>query len=343
MHVLVTGGAGYIGSHATLRLLEDGHRVTVFDNLDRGHQATVKILQEFGGERYRFVRADLLDAGAMRGALAGVDAVMHFAALAHVGESVVDPFRYWTVNLGGTLSLLSAMRDAGTPRLVFSSTCATYGEPPPERIPIAEDCPQAPVNPYGASKLACERLIRDVAEAHRRNGLPFGFALLRYFNVCGCDPAARLGEDHDPETHLIPICLEVALGQRKELTVFGEDWDTPDGTCIRDYVHVTDLVDAHVRVLEKLTPGAELVYNVGTGQGASVREVLSACRRVTGRPVAERRGDRRPGDPPALVNSPAKIRRELGWTAARASLDVMIGDSWRWRKDHPHGYGGSRR
>ncbi|MDZ4831913.1 MAG: UDP-glucose 4-epimerase GalE [Phycisphaerae bacterium] len=338
MHVLVTGGAGFIGSHASLRLLDDGHQVTVVDNLFRGHQAAVDILANVGGSRCRFIRADLGDTNALTAALRGVDAVMHFAALTYVGESVEKPLDYWRGNLAGTLSLLEAMSAAQVTRMVLSSTCATYGEPPPERVPIDETCPQMPVNPYGRSKLACERIILDHAEAQRRAGRAFGFAFLRYFNVCGVDPAGRIGEDHRPETHLIPICLDVALGTRDALTIFGEDWSTPDGTCVRDYVHVADLVDAHVLVSSRLGDDTELIYNVGTGTGHSVRAVLDSCRRVTGLPIPAKTGSRRAGDPPALVNSPGKIRSELGWQARRASLDVMVEDAWRWRRAHPRGY-----
>jgi UDP-glucose 4-epimerase len=339
MHVLVTGGAGYIGSHASLRLLDDGHRVTVVDNLSRGHRQAAEILAGLHGPRFRFVDGDLSDSVALDDALRGVDLVMHFAALAYVGESVEEPLRYWRTNVGGTLSLLAAMERAGTERLVFSSTCATYGEPPPERVPIREDCPQEPVNPYGRTKLACERLIADQAAARRLAGGRFGVAFLRYFNVVGCDTAGRIGEDHRPETHLIPICLSVALGQRAALTVFGEDWPTPDGTCVRDYVHVEDLVDVHVRVADRLTDGARLVYNVGTGHGHSVREVLEACRRLTGRAVPAVRGERRPGDPPSLVCCPKALERDFGWKAKQPTLDAMIGSAWRWRAAHPHGYG----
>ncbi|MFO0828835.1 MAG: UDP-glucose 4-epimerase GalE [Phycisphaerales bacterium] len=339
MHVLVTGGAGFIGSHAVLRLLEDGHRVTVIDNLVRGHAEAATILASIGGDRFRFERCDLAETQRITALLAGVDLVMHFAALAYVGESVDQPLRYWRANLAGTLSLLEAMDAANVARIVFSSTCATYGEPPPERVPIDETCPQAPVNPYGHSKLACERVIRDHAVARRRAGQEFGFAFLRYFNVCGGDPAGRIGEDHRPETHLIPICLEVALGQRNALTIFGEDWPTQDGTCVRDYVHVTDLIDAHVQVAARLRGDSEHVYNVGTGTGHSVREVLESCRRVTGAPIAAIRGDRRAGDPAVLVNSPRRIESELGWRARRRELDTMVEDAWRWRSRHPRGYG----
>jgi len=267
---------------------------------------------------------------------------MHFAALAYVGESVDEPLRYYRANTAGTLALLEAMDRAGVRRLVFSSTCATYGEPSPDRIPIAETCPQSPVNPYGRSKLMCEHIIRDWAAAHRRRAgsgsTGVGYAFLRYFNVAGSDAQGRVGEAHQPETHLIPICLEVALGQRPALSVFGDDWPTPDGTCIRDYVHVEDLVDAHVAVAGRVQSGTELVYNVGTGKGASVREVLDACRAVTGHPIPATMGPRRAGDPPMLVNSPTAIETELGWRAKHTSLASMVEPAWRWRRAHPLGW-----
>lgn len=338
MHVLVTGGAGFIGSHAALRLLDAGHTVTVVDNLDRGHREAADALSRAAATRFRFIEADLLDTGRVANALAGCELVMHFAALAYVGESVDQPLRYHRNNVGGTISLLDAMDRAGVRRIVFSSTCATYGEPDPAHIPIAETCPQSPVNPYGRSKLMCEAIIRDWAIGRARASAPVGWAFLRYFNVAGSDATGRVGEDHRPETHLIPICLEVALGQRPSLTLFGEDWPTPDGTCIRDYVHVADLVDAHLLVAERLEAGSELVYNIGTGRGASVREVLETCRRVTGHAIPAVIGQRRAGDPPALVGSPEKIRRELGWSAKHTSLASMVESAWTWRRAHPHGW-----
>jgi UDP-glucose-4-epimerase GalE len=347
MHVLVTGGAGFIGSHAALRLLDDGHEVTVVDNLVRGHRAATAALAREGGDRFRFVEADLADVDRVAEALAPrdrrpVDLVMHFAALAYVGESVDDPLRYYRANTAGTIALLEAIDrvrlTSGLHRLVFSSTCATYGEPPESAIPIKETCPQAPVNPYGRTKLMCEHLIRDWAAARARSGAPVAAAFLRYFNVAGSDARCRVGEVHVPETHLIPICLEVALGQRTHLTIFGEDWPTPDGTCIRDYVHVEDLVDAHLAVAKRLTTESVLVFNVGTGTGASVREVLESCRRITGRPIPAVVGPRRDGDPPMLVNDPTSIARELGWRAQRPSLDAMVVSAWRWRERHPHGW-----
>jgi len=339
--ILVTGGAGYIGSHACLRLLLDGaERVVALDNLSRGHRGAIRALEAIGGPRFSLVEADLADRPRIAELLRRerIDAVLHFAALAAVGESVERPLLYYRNNVTGTLSLLEAMEEAGTAALVFSSTCATYGEPPPERIPIDESCPQRPVNPYGASKLMCERLILDHAHARRRRGDRFGCAILRYFNVVGCDRLGRLGEDHRPETLLIPICISVALGRRAKLSIFGEDYPTPDGTGIRDYIHVEDLVDAHMKVLGPVRDGAELVYNLGTGRGHSVREVLEACRRIIGRPIPAEVAPRRAGDPAMLVNGADRIARELGWKASILDLDTMVRSAWEWRSRHPDGY-----
>jgi UDP-glucose 4-epimerase len=339
MNVLVTGGAGYIGSHAVLRLLLDAHAVTIVDDLTRGHRAVVPILAGLGD--LRFVEADLGDRAVVGETLRArsIDLVMHFGALAYVGESVEQPLRYYRKNTVASLALLEAIEEAGVGRLVFSSTCATYGEPPPDRIPIAETCPQQPINPYGRSKLMVEQMLADFARRRRAAGDDFACASLRYFNVAGCDAEGRLGEDHEPETHLVPICLEAALGQRPHLTIFGTDYPTPDGTCIRDYVHVEDLVDAHVTVMRALRPGDELVFNVGIGRGYSVREVVESARRVTGVdfPVVE--GARRPGDPPALYNDPTAVRERLGWRASHADLDSIIETAWRWKRANPRGYG----
>jgi UDP-glucose 4-epimerase len=339
MNVLVTGGAGYIGSHAALRLIESGHEVTVVDDLSRGRRGAIDALRAAGlaGDDEGFVHCDFGDRARMTELLLRrrIDLVMHFAAWTYVGESVEQPLRYWRNNAAGTLSLIEAMREAGVRRMVFSSTAATYGEPPKELIPIREDCPQAPINPYGASKLAAERMLRDVVAAGHRD---FAFAALRYFNVAGCDAAGRLGEDHDPETHLIPICLDAALGKRNEVTIFGTDYPTPDGTCIRDYVDVTDLVDAHIVVMDALAAGDARFYNVGIGRGYSVREVIDACRRVYGADFAVTEGARRPGDPPVLYADPTSLMQELGWRAKRTSLDSIIETAWRWRKANPNGY-----
>jgi UDP-glucose 4-epimerase len=344
MRILVTGGAGYIGSHATLRLAEEGHDVTVVDNLSRGHAAAIGIvIAAFGDERIKFVELDLANTSAIHQLsdlcrARRIDAVLHFAGLAYVGESVDEPLRYWTANLGGTIGLLAAMAAASVERIVFSSTCATYGEPSPELIPIAENCPQRPVNPYGHSKLAVERLLEDERIAGQRRGRGFGYTRLRYFNVAGCDRAARLGEDHRPETHLIPIALDAALGLRPSLSIFGDDYATPDGTCVRDYVHVDDLIDAHLLALGATRPGSANDWNIGMGRGHSVREVVESVKRVTGVAIPTTTAPRRTGDSPTLYADASKIRRELGWTPRVESLDEIVESAWRWRRAHPRGY-----
>ena len=322
MRLLVTGGAGYIGSIVAQRLVARGDAVTVLDSLDRGHRDAVP-------EGADFVQADLLDLDAVRAALAsGFDGVLHFAALALVEESVAHPERYYRGNVVGTLNLLDAMREAGVARIVFSSTCATYGEP--ETVPISEDEPNTPVNSYGNSKLAVDRMLADEARAH---GL--AAVSLRYFNVAGA--SEPLGEDHEPETHLIPLILQAAAGTREHISIFGTDYPTPDGSAVRDYIHVDDLARAHVLALEKAQPGRHDIYNLGSGTGYSVREVIDAVRRVTGRELEVREQERRPGDPPQLVAANAKAREGLGWTPER-SLEDMIADAWAWRQAHPRGY-----
>src|SRR5690606_23566570 len=265
MNVLVTGGAGYIGSHAVLRLLEDGHEVTVVDNLSRGNAGALEALRRVG--EFHFEHADFGDRSVMERLLRdrAIELVMHFAAWTYVGESVEQPLRYYANNTASALTLLQAMDAVGVKRMVFSSTAATYGEPPPELIPIREDCPQRPINPFGMSKLDVDNMLADYTRMKRDKGEDFAFAALRYFNVAGSDEQCRIGEDHDPETHLIPICLDVALGKRPHITIFGNDYPTPDGTCIRDYVHVADLIDAHVTVMNALAPGDARTYNIGIG------------------------------------------------------------------------------
>jgi len=340
MSVLVTGGAGYIGSHAAQRLLAEGHRVVVLDSLDRGHLAAVEILASEAGDRVRFVEGDVGDRALLNAVLRdhAVDTVMHFAALAYVGESVEQPLRYYRNNTASALTLVEACDEAGIERFVFSSTAATYGQPAPDRIPITEACPTEPINPYGSSKLAVERILDDWTAARAEAGRPVGFAALRYFNVAGCERGGRLGEDHDPETHLIPVILQTALGRRDAVTIFGTDYDTPDGTCVRDYVHVEDLVDAHVRVMDALVPGDRRRYNLGIGRGYSVREVVDAARRVTGVEFEVREGARRAGDPPVLYADPSLIRAELGWQAHRTEIDEIVASAWAWFSRHPDGY-----
>ena len=340
MNVLVSGGAGYIGSHAVLRLIESGHTVLILDNLYRGHREATEVLQAVAPGSVSFVEGDILETDRLSGLMRehGIEAVMHFAALAYVGESVDEPLRYYQNNTAGALSLIQAAESAGVERFVFSSTCATYGEPPTEQVPIAETCRQIPVNPYGWSKLMVERILIDRAAQARNQNKPFAFAALRYFNVAGSDPKGRIGEDHRPESHLLPICLEVANGKRDSMTIFGDDYDTPDGTCIRDYVHVIDLVNAHLQVLEALEPGDERIYNIGLGRGYSVLECIEACRRVTGHPIPVTMGARRPGDPPRLTADPTKITQELGFTAEFTDLDQIIETAWNWFRNHPNGY-----
>jgi UDP-glucose 4-epimerase len=322
MKLLVTGGAGYIGSIVSRQLLERGHEVIVLDNLERGHREAV-------APEARFVEADLRDQGQVSEALSeGFDGVLHFAALALVSESVSHPERYYRTNVTGTLNLLEAMRDASVPRLVFSSTCAVYGQP--DEVPIREDAPPRPANSYGASKLAVDGMIGDFCIAH---GL--GAVSLRYFNVAGA--AGDAGEDHEPETHLIPNVLRTAQGRNPQVEIFGTDYPTPDGTAIRDYIHITDLSAAHLLALDAATSGEHRIYNLGTGNGYSVREVIEATRKVTGAeiPVVER--DRRPGDPPRLVAGSEKIRAELGWEPEK-DLTQMVADAWAFAQANPQGY-----
>ena len=322
MKIFVVGGAGYIGSVCAELLLDEGHEVFVFDNLTEGHRRAVD-------SRARFMEGDLGDQERIRAALrsARPDAVMHFAASALVGESMQNPSKYFRNNIGNGLNLLDAMIQTGVNRLVFSSTCATFG--PPERIPIDETAPQRPINPYGESKLAFEKILRWYDEIH---GLRF--VSLRYFNAAGA--SEKFGEDHRLETHLIPKVLKVALEQRGQVEIYGTDYDTPDGTCIRDYIHILDLSRAHILALEAKESAC---YNLGTGGGASVREVVDCCRKITGEkiPVAEK--PRRPGDPPRLIAASEKIKRELGWRPKFQRLDAIIESAWKWHQKFPHGYG----
>lgn len=327
MKVMVTGGAGYIGSHAVVALLEAGHDVVVLDNLSTGHRAALD-------PRAAFVLADLTDEDRVSAALEGVDAVLHFAALSIVSESCRDPLSYWANNVGGSIALLKAMRAAGVKRLIFSSTAATYGVP--DTSPIDESTPQNPINPYGASKLAVERVLHDVADSDP----DFGFAILRYFNVGGC--AWGLGEDHRPETHLLPIVLQCAAGKREKVAIFGTDYPTPDGSCVRDYVHVRDLVEAHVVVLAALGASDRRIYNIGSGSGWSVREVMDAAKQATGVDFRVDEGDRREGDPASLVTDPSRIANELGWRTSRSEMKTILADHWAWTLEHPNGWAPSR-
>jgi UDP-glucose-4-epimerase GalE len=336
---LVTGAAGYIGSHTVRELLaRDATRVVAVDSLVRGHQGAIDALAGVAGGRLRFEQLDLRERAPLAALLAEErpDAVLHFAAYTLVGESVAQPAMYWSCGVGGTSSLIEAMRAAGTPRLVFSSTAATYGAP--EEMPISEETPQRPVNPYGASKLACEAIIRDEVAAARRDGRAFAATMLRYFNVAGCASDGLLGEDHDPETHLVPSALQAALGMRPALQLFGTDYPTPDGTCIRDYVHVEDLAAAHVDALHAQRPHGCEAFNVGIGHGFSVREVFAECERVVGKAIPVTVAARRDGDPPVLVSDPARIMRELGWRPRHRTLAPMVESAWNWMRTHPQGY-----
>jgi UDP-glucose 4-epimerase len=325
---LVTGGAGYVGSHTVLALREQGHDVVVIDNLRQGHRRAVPADVEL-------VVADLTDRRRVEEVFAAwrFDGVLHFAALSLVGESMREPLRYLTENTLTTLSLAEVAVKAGCLRFVMSSTAALFGFP--ERLPIDEEAPIAPVSAYGESKLMAER---GLDWADRVHGLRS--ASLRYFNAAGADPGGRLGEDHNPETHLIPLAINAALGLGPELTVFGTDYDTPDGTCIRDYVHVTDLARAHVLALEVLGQGRSLRYNIGNGSGYSVREVIAAVERVSGLTVPYREGPRRPGDPAVLVTSTEKLRRETGWQPQYEQLDDIVRTAFAWRSAHPRGFAG---
>jgi UDP-glucose-4-epimerase GalE len=323
--VLVTGGAGYIGSHAAKALAKAGHKVVVFDNLIAGHRDAVNY-----GE---FVRGDITDTGAVAAALARYDvgAVMHFAAYLDVGESVREPVKYYRNNVGGTISVLEAMAARGVPSFVFSSSCATYGEP--VEMPIVETHAQRPVNSYGETKLAIERALPHFERAHGIHAVA-----LRYFNAAGADPDGEIGEDHEPEIHIIPRAIDAATGGRG-LQVFGDDYPTPDGTCQRDYIHVTDLADAHLLALESVANnGRSGVYNLGTGRPHSVREVIAAVEHVSGQTVPWTLAPRRPGDPAMLYASPQKAQAELGWTPRFPELESIVRTAWTWHQSHPRGY-----
>jgi UDP-glucose-4-epimerase GalE len=325
LRVLVTGGAGYIGSHAVRELLERGHRITILDDFSEGHRQAV-------AKEARLVEGDLGDATALGRALEDAEAVMHFAALAYVGASVKDPASYYRTNLVKGLALLWAALERGVRRFIFSSTCATYGNP--RYLPLDEAHPTEPINPYGASKRAFERALQDHAAA----GLVRALAL-RYFNAAGCHEDGSLGEDHDRETHLIPLAIDAALGRGPALTIFGADYDTPDGTCIRDYVHVQDLARAHVQALEAVDRGEPFrALNLGTERGASVREVVSAVERVSGRRVPASVGPRRAGDPSRLVAAAKAARAELLFVPRFLELEAIVETAYRWRRDHPRGY-----
>lgn len=321
MKILVVGGAGYIGSICAEVLLDQGHEVAILDNLSEGHRRALD-------PRAEFIEGDLADRETTVATLAQLrpDAAMHFAANALVGESMENPSKYFRNNIAAGLNLLDAMIATGVKRLVFSSTCATFG--PPERLPIDEKTPQRPINPYGESKLAFEKILQwyDIIHGLR-------FVSLRYFNAAGA--SEKFGEDHRHETHLIPNVLKVALGQKKYVEIFGSDYETPDGTCIRDYIHIIDLAAAHILALGR---PASAFYNLGTGGGSSVREVIETCRRITGHPIPVKERPRRAGDPTRLIASSEKIKRELGWRPNFQTLDAIVESAWKWHQKFPRGY-----
>ena len=325
MNVLVVGGAGYVGSHAVRLLTRAGYPVWVYDNCQRGHRAAVPA--------ELLIEGDLLDHQKLVDVLRdkSIDAVMHFAAFALVGESVSDPAGYYQNNVVGTLTLLNAMRTTNVRRMVFSSTCATYGIP--QSVPISEEHVQMPVNPYGFTKLCIEQALQDYAHAY-----DLGFVALRYFNAAGASPDGDLGEDHTPESHLIPLLLQTALGQRKHVTIFGQDYPTADGTCIRDYIHVDDLGTAHIKALEQVAPGVQLKLNLGTGRGTSVSSAIETSELVTGRKIPTVIGDRRAGDPPELVADSRRAQRQLDWEPQYLDFKQIVETAWHWHRTHPHGY-----
>jgi UDP-glucose 4-epimerase len=331
MTILVTGGAGYIGSHTVRQLQRAGHEVMVFDSLELGHP---KSLSDFELDKNLF-QGNLLDNRSLKKVFSSkpIDAVMHFAAYALVGESVKLPSKYLSNNTAGTINLLHHMSQANVNRLIFSSTCAIYGEP--KIVPIIEDTPKNPTNPYGKSKLLSEEAIAEMTHYTRLKA-----AALRYFNACGADDEGDIGEDHAEETHLIPLVLQVALGKRDKIKIFGTDYPTPDGTAVRDYIHVTDLAEAHVAALNNLDSARESfnAYNIGTGTGYSVKAIIEACRQITGHDIPEEEANRRPGDPPELVANARKIKRELGWTPKHSNIQTIISSAWRWHQSHPNGF-----
>ncbi len=326
MAILVTGGAGYIGSHTVAELLDKGEEVVIIDSLIKGHRESI-----LGG---RFYEGDLRDGELMDKIFKenDIESVIHFAAYSLVGESVQEPLKYYNNNLMSSISLLNKMKEHGTKKIVFSSTAAVYGEP--ESIPILESDRTVPKNPYGETKLAFEKALKWADEAY---GIKY--ASLRYFNACGAHVSGKIGEDHMPETHLIPLVLQVALGQREHITIYGDDYATDDGTCVRDYIHVTDLADAHILALNKLNAGGHSnIYNLGSGEGFSVKEIVEKVREVTGHKIPQVIGERRAGDPAVLIASSEKIKQELNWQPKYESISKIIETAWNWHKNHPKGY-----
>lgn len=326
MKIFVTGGAGYVGSHCVRALCDADHEITVLDNLCAGHRQAVD-------ERAKLIVGDIGDGALLEKEFAsgGFDAVMHFAALLDVNESVREPLKYYRNNVARTLTLLECMAACDIRRMVFSSTCATYGVPP--SVPITEEMPQLPISPYGRTKLAMEWMLRDCAEA-----VGIGSTALRYFNASGASSDGTIGEDHDPESHLIPLVLQVALGQREDIKIFGVDYPTPDGSCVRDYIHVEDLADVHRIAVETQKPGEFRYYNIGTGSGVSVKELIEVAREVTGHDIPAIPSARREGDPPELYADPTKVNAELGWQPKHADIRPVIETAWQWQRTHPNGF-----
>jgi UDP-glucose 4-epimerase len=325
MKVLVCGGAGYIGSNMTALLAAEGHEPVVFDNFSKGHRTAVK--------GRKLVVGDLADFNLLADTLRNekIEAVMHFAAWIEVGESVAEPLKYYRNNFSNAQNLLSAMEATGVRKFVFSSTAAVYGMP--QKVPITEDTPKAPINPYGDSKWSVERMCQYQSSAGKLH-----YAALRYFNACGAGDDGRRGEDHRPESHLIPLIIQAAMGKRADIKIYGTDYPTPDGTCIRDYIHIDDLCRAHLLALNKLDRIAELVYNLGNGQGYSVRQVIETVKRVSGKSFKIVETPRRAGDPPVLTADATKARTELGWTTQKPQLDAIVETAWKWHTTHPSGY-----
>ena len=325
MNILVCGGAGYIGSNMTAMLASQGHNPIVYDNLSKGHKSAVKSA--------KFIHGDLADFELLVKTLTenNIEGVMHFAAFIEVAESVKEPEKYHQNNVCNTQNLLSAMEKAGVHKFVFSSTAAVYGQP--EEIPITENCPRNPINPYGQTKLDVEKICHDLSKAGKLR-----YASLRYFNACGSGNNYSLGEHHNPESHLIPLVIAAAMGKRADIKIFGTDYETPDGTCVRDYIHIEDLCSAHLLALDKLNDSSELIYNLGNGQGYSVRQVVEMVKKVSGRDFKVTETDRRPGDPPVLTADAAKAISELGWKTKYPELEKIVETAWKWHNNNPDGY-----
>ncbi|MBW8001000.1 MAG: UDP-glucose 4-epimerase GalE [Planctomycetes bacterium] len=325
MNILVCGGAGYIGSNMTAVLAGQGHNPIVYDNLSKGHKSAVR--------NAKFIHGDLADFDLLVKTLTEneIEAVMHFAAFIEVAESVKEPERYHQNNVCNTQNLLNAMEKAGVGKFVFSSTAAVYGEP--EEIPITENCPRKPINPYGQTKLDVEKICHGLAKAGKLR-----YAALRYFNACGAGSDGTLGEHHNPESHLIPLVIAAAMGKREDIKIFGTDYETPDGTCVRDYIHIEDLCSAHLLALDKLSDSSELVFNLGNGQGYSVREVIETVKKVSGRDFKVTETERRPGDPPVLTADATKALNELGWKTKFPELEKIVETAWKWHSENPDGY-----